>query len=338
MPKVSVIIANRNDTAMLAVTIRSVIEELKPLDGEIVVVDNSDPEVYELLKNIIPQGYVDEGYIKVFRQDFPCLFTAREKAIEESSGEYVVCVDSHMVIGRNMIVDLVSYIDYLGSASTGFIHAPINWAHQHEKRSKHDRDMTVNELGDWNLMYSYPRTITWKGMPWICRRDWFLDKNGLGGYGALSHHKLSWGGGDMHIGLKPWLLGYKNWAIPTSPAIHIGPFPKIDRISDNKNEVKVTNAFKRGTKYRLWSQSGVGPHAIGFLVSCYVLGGEAMMVRNKAAITERFGQFIDVDKWWGKAIEMGEYEKEWLDSRKVFSFEGLLAAKPWDVQQLAKAV
>ncbi len=331
MKKVSIIIANRNDIAMLAVTVRSCIEELKPLSmhGEIIIVDNSDPNVAKAVLSSMPISYVKDGVLKLRRQEFPCLFTAREDAIRNSTGEYIICLDSHMLVGRDMIYDLVNFMDQMGS-DTGFAHAPINWAHQHERNSKHDRDVSVNELGNWNLAYDHARTITWKGMPWICKREWFLDKEyGLGGYGALSEHKISWGGGDMHIGVKPWLLGYKNWAVPTSPGIHIGPFPKVDRESDNKNVVMVSNAFQRNAKYRLWSQSGVGPHAFGFLISCYVLGGEPMMVRNSGAIMERFGNFIDVDKWWDKAIELGQGEKDWLDKRKVMTFNEFLRKKPW---------
>jgi len=329
MKKVSVIISNRNDVSMLVVTVRSCIEELIPLGegaGEIVICDNSDPQIYEQLKAALPMGYVGEGLVNLIRQDFPCLFTARESAIEAAKGDYVICVDSHVIIGRDMISDLVTFMDKRkNDEELGFVHAPVNWAHQHKRSSKHDRDMSETELGSWGSAYGVERTITWKGMPWICRRNWFLDKaGGLGAYGALAEHKLSWGGGDMHIGIKPWLLGFKNWAIPCSPAIHIGPFPKTD-IGSNRNVVSVGQ-----DKYRLWSESGVGPHAIGFLVSCFILGGEAMMERNAAAITERFGRFIDVRKWWEKAKQFGKKEKQWLDERKVMSFEQLLETKPWN--------
>jgi len=329
-PKVSIIISNRNDTAMLAVTIRSCIEELKPLgegNGEIVICDNSDVEIYKRLSSIIPAKYIEDGLIRVYRQNFPCLFTARETAIKHAKAPYIICVDSHMIIGRDMILDLVNFMDSKEDDKIlGFAHAPINWAHQHSSRSRHDRDMSVNELGDWGTAYDHPRTITWKGMPWICRRDWFLDKEkGLGGYGALSDHRLSWGGGDMHIGIKPWLLGFKNWAVPTSPAIHIGPFPKSDVNGKNPNIVTVGQ-----DKYRLWSRSGEGPHAIGFLVSCYILGGKAMMLRNRKAITERFGRFINVYKWWTEAIQYGKKEKLWLDKHKVMTFEELLKTQPWN--------
>ena len=329
MKKLSIIISNRNDLTMLSVTVRSCLEALKPLDlssCEIIIVDNSDKKIYDQFPSVLPIRYIKEKLIKIHYQDFPCLFTARDKAAELASGKYILCVDSHMLIGYNMFLDLYNFMESKSSDPTlGFAHAPINWAHQHEQSSKHDRDMSTNELGDWNKTYDHIRTITWKGMPWICKRDWFLSRgDGLGGYGALSDHRISWGGGDMHIGIKPWLLGFKNWAVPTSPGIHIGPFPSIDQGKD-KNSVTVGP-----DKYRLYSASGNYPHAFGFLVSCYVLGGESMMERNKEAIKNRFGRYINVDKHWITAKELGQREKDWLDSRKVISFEDLLKEKPWE--------
>lgn len=328
--KISVIISNRNDLTMLSVTVRSTIEALKPIgldQCEIVIADNSDPAQYELLPSVLPTGYIKEGLLKVYRQETPCLFTARELAAKHSTSTYILCLDSHMLCGHNMIYDLVSFMDSHASDPTlGFAHAPISWAHQHERAAKHDRDMSKHELGAWHTSYPTTQTITWKGMPWICCREWFLDPvSGLNAYGALSQHSLSWGGGDMHIGIKPWLLGYKNYAIPTSPGIHIGPFPKIDMVKGEKNSSKVGP-----DKYRLYASSGTGPHGIGFLVSCYVLGGEPMMLRNKAAIKERFGRYIDLDKEWERSKAYGADEKAWLDSRKKLTFERLLQTKPWE--------
>ena len=331
--KLSVIISNRNDTAMLAVTIRSCIEEFKAINDkcEIVIVDNSDDGEVEVVKSVIPQHYINEGVVKFIRQDFPCLFTARDTAVENASGEYVVCLDSHMLCGRDMLVDMVTYMDSLKwNDKVGFGHAPISWAHQHERASRHDRDMSQHELGAWGTRYKNVRKITWKGMPWICRREFFLSREkGIGGYGALAKHRVSWGGGDMHIGIKPWLLGYENYAFPTSPGIHIGPFPKVD-IAKGTKETIVRKKGDDSYKYRVYSSSGNFPHTFGFLVSCYVLGGEAMMNRNKEALTNRFGRYIRVDKWWDKAIELGQEEKDWLDANKVMSFEELLIKKPWE--------
>ncbi|MCK4443815.1 MAG: glycosyltransferase family 2 protein, partial [Thermoplasmata archaeon] len=191
---------------MLSVTVRSCIEELKPLgpgNGEVVICDNSDKEIYERLNSVLPTGYIREGLISIYRQQFPCLFSARETAIKHSKGDYILCLDSHMLVGRDMILDMVNFMDSKQDDPTlGFAHAPINWAHHHGDRARHDRDVSKHELGPWGTAYDHERTITWKGMPWMCRREWFLDREaGLGGYGALSLHRLSWGGGDLHIGV-----------------------------------------------------------------------------------------------------------------------------------------
>lgn len=318
---------------MLIVTIRSVIEQLRPLgkgQGEIVLVDNSDPAIYKMLHNAIPMGYVKDGTLKVFRQDYPCLFSARETAIKEASADYIICLDGHMIVGHNMILDLVNFMDSKQDDKTlGFAHAPINWAHQHESASRHDRDMTKCELGDWHLAYKKPRTITYKGMPWICTKEAWKTING---YGTLSKNKLSWGGGDLFIGIKPWMLGLKNWAVPTSPAIHIGPFPKLD-VGTNPNSVRVRKTGGKVTardQYRVYSVSGEGPHSLGFLVVCYILGGEAMMLRNKDVINMRFGKFLDVSRWWQKAMDYGEEERRWLNENKKYSFKQLLNLQPWN--------
>jgi glycosyltransferase involved in cell wall biosynthesis len=310
---------------MLVVTLRSIIEELRfmPSDqSEIIVVDNSDEKIYNLLPSYIPRRYIDEGRIKLFRQDKPCLFRARETGIAKATGRYIMCLDSHMLIGHDSIKDMVEFMDRkVNDKHLGFAHAPISWAHQHERMARHDRDMSVCELGNWGAAYAYPQKITWKGMPWICMREWWIKK--LNGYGALSEHNLSWGGGDMHIGIKPWLLGYANWAVPTNPIIHIGPFPDV-------KGVRVGDYVRGMDKYRLYGKSGNGPVCLGFLVSFYILGGEPMMKRNEKALKSRFGKWFDPQKHWKEAIKLGHKEKLWLDKHRVMTFNELLKKRPWD--------
>lgn len=327
--RVSVIISNRNDDAMLSVTVRSVLEELRPLgrDGEVIIVDNSDEPIYKHLEagSYIPPKWTRQGLVRLVRQDYPCLFTARETAFKEAKSDLVLCLDSHMLVGHRMIADLVEFMERRKEDSKmGFAHAPISWCHHHEDHSKHDRCMKVHELGDWNRQYNEERRITWKGMPWIVRKEVFW---AIGGYGALSEHKISWGGGDMHIGIKPWLLGFENWAVPCAPAIHIGPFPKVANSSH---------------KYRLYSASGKHPASFGFLVACYTLGGEAMLQRNLDAVWnhQAFG-------WQSKrrnpaqnkkhfedhvalAKKLGERERKWMLERQIMSFEELLEVQPWN--------
>lgn len=313
--KVSVIISNRNDSAMLAVTVRSALEELKaiPSGGEVVIVDNSDQPIWEMLKagHFISKRYFETGAVRLFRQDYPCLFTAREEAIRRARGEFIVCLDSHMIVGHRMIRDLVDFMNAnRDNHKIGFAHAPISWCHQHESQAKHDRNVAVNELGPWGGRYNLARRITWKGMPWICRKNTFWK---IGGYGALSRHRLAWGGGDMHIGVKPWLLGFENWAVPCSPAIHIGPFPE---------------PAKSEHKYRLYAKSGEQVTTLGFLVACYVLGGELMMKRNEAALREKFK--LNTQANWEQAKALGAEERQWLLANQIMDFDTWLREQPWN--------
>ena len=331
--KLSIIISNRNDVVMLAVTFRSCIEELRHFnfDSEVVIVDNSDDNIFPLVKSALPQKYINEGRLTLHRQTFPCLFTAREKAAQLAKGKYIICLDSHMLVGKDTFKDLYYFMEKKSNEPIGFAHAPINWIHHHESRAKHDRDMRTHELGDWNNVYQVERKITWKGMPWICNREWFLDREkGLGGYGALADHKISWGGGDMHIGIKPWLLGFPNWAVPTNPCIHIGPLPKVDTAENDPHSVIVSKTTDPDLRYRRYGNSGNYPHTFGFLVSCFVLGGLPMIERNMPILKSRFGRYLNFDKHVDEAIKLGTPERDWLLKRQKLSFEQLLATEPWN--------
>jgi hypothetical protein len=149
-------------------------------------------------------------------------------------------------------------------------------------------------------------------MPWICKKEWYL--NELRGYGALSEHHLSWGGGDMHLGVKPWLLGWENWAILSRPLIHIGPFKGLMG------------------EYRQYSKSGETEYFLGFLVSSYVLGGEAMLNRNLPFVYNRFKKFgfkYD-DEVISRAKKLGMREYKRIREDRVTTFLDLLKNRPWD--------
>jgi len=300
---------------MLGVTVRSCLEELKCFaSAEVVVVDNSDETIWPHVQAAIPTGYIREGKVQLIRQEFPSLFSARQLAIDHAKSDLIACVDGHMIIGKDMFKDLVAFMKRRENDPTiGFAHAPINWVHQHERASKHDRNVTTCEMGDWNRQYDFERTITWKGMPWICRKSWWQEE--LLGYEVLSDERIGWGGGDIYIGTKPWLLGYKNWAVPTSPAIHIGPFPKVDG--------------KQDYNYRLYKDSGTTPSVVGYLVALYALGGDAALERNAGRMKTAFKWFNQA-KWRPYAKEVAESYYQKLLLRQKISFEEYLNNKPWE--------
>lgn len=315
--KLSVIISSRNELVMLNITLNSILESFKALDYncEVVLCDNSDPEYYKLLPSVIPTTWIKRGLVKVLRQEKPCFTSARMTAAKEAKGEYIFCVDSHVLFGLRTLVDSVAFMDRRkGDELLAFGHPPIRWAHQGDPAIKHSVKVSPEGLpnGGWGIGYRTEAPMFWKFMPWICRREWYL--NVLKGYGTHSDKMLSWGGAEMIQQMKALMMGYTNYAIITDPVIHIGPYtPEI---------VKLGNY-----KYRTYTANGNQPHGFGVILGFYILGGDDLGYKH-AKIAEKQilnRHSIKVDDFWPKAVEMGKPEREWLAQRTKISYSDVLA-------------
>jgi glycosyltransferase involved in cell wall biosynthesis len=320
--KLSIIIPNRNDAVMLAITVRTALEELKAIDndGEIVIVDNSDIDVWNVIsavnKSPLNLGYVEEGKVQLIHQTFPGLYSARETGIKYARGKYCYNMDSHTVVGHDSLKDLVNFMEEREGSQVGFAFAPIGWVSQHETYARHD--IKVNEgtvFGNWGRQYYEPTKICWNFASKIFNREWFLSTHG--GYGFYAKKQVSWGGGEMYVALKCWLLGYENWAVPCSPQYHIGPFSE---------EVQ-----RLGYRYRWYGTSGEGKVGIGVLAAFYALGGEEMKEEARKAKKGLAQYGIDVDKDWPEAKRLAEEDWEWLKARQVMSFQELMEKQPFHV-------
>ena len=320
--KLSIIISNRNDIVMLNVTLNNAIEMLKTIDGkgEIVVCDNSDPKFWELINLACPVGWIRKGFVKIIRQEEPCFTSARMRAAEAAKGEYIFCVDSHVLFGCNTLRDSVDFMErHKDDPNLGFGHPPIRWAHQGPAGVKHTLKVSDKGLpnGGWDCAYATERKMYWKFMPWICRRDWYL--NTLKGYGAHSDHMISWGGAEVLQQVKSLMLGYENWAIATDPVIHIGPYTPA--------------VIKTGQyKYRTYTANGNKPHGFGVLLAYAVLGGPEVGYKQAKIGEEQFTNRhkIKVDDYWPAVLEMSAAEHNWLQDRKKYDYLELLETKPWN--------
>ena len=315
--KYSIIISNRNDLIPFNVTIRDAIEAMKGVDypGEIVVCDNSEPHYREQMYGLIPRQYRKDGTIKVVELDKPCFTMARRMAAQRSRGEYVFCVDSHVLFGRNVLKDSIDFMESMKDKPIGFGHPPVNWAGQGEGAKRHSWDFSKSAKGAWGYKVNKNQKIEGKYMPWIARKNWYL--NTLRDYGCLADKYVSWGGAEMLQQHKAWCLGYENWAIDTDPVIHLGPYSKIAQ-----------EDF--GYKYRVYRESGDYPVGIGWLVAFYVLGGQEAkeyVRKNEQSINQKFG--ITVGEHWDLAVEIGKEDREWFNSVAVMDLWEMLEKKPW---------
>ena len=307
---------------MLNVTLNNCIEMLKslPYESEIVVCDNSDKNFYELIHIACPVGFIKKHNVSIIRQEQPCFTSARMRAAEAAKGEYLFCVDSHVLFGYNTLSDSVDFMErHKDDPNLGFGHPPIRWAHQGPAGVKHTLKVSDKGLpnGGWDCAYATERKMYWKFMPWICRRDWYL--NTLKGYGAHSDHMISWGGAEVLQQVKSLMLGYENWAIATDPVIHIGPYTPA--------------VIKTGQyKYRTYTANGNKPHGFGVLLAYAVLGGPEVGYKQAKIGEEQFPNRhkIKVDDYWPAVLEMAAAEHNWLQDRKKYDYLELLETKPWN--------
>ena len=315
----SVIIPNRNDTVMLGITVRSVLEELKAIDndGEIVIVDNSDADLWAIIKTVnvspINIGYLQEGKVRLVRQPFPSLYSARQTGIEQARGKYVYNMDSHTLVGRNQLLDLVNFME--AHPGIGFGFAPIGWVSQHETFARHDiRTDGGSIFGSWGRQYKEATKICWNFGSRICNRDWFLNVHG--GYDFFAKERLSWSGGEFYVPIKGWLLGFESWAVPCSPQYHIGPFSA---------EIQK----RTGYKYRLYDSSGNGKVGSGIIAAFYALGGEEAKEELKKVpqIYKQYG--LNLEDEWKIAKELAKEARENIARRQVISFSDFLKQRPW---------
>lgn len=319
--KLSIIISNRNDIVMLNVTLNNAIEMMKTVDGdcEIVICDNSDTKFYELMPIAYPIGWLKKGLVRVFRQEKPGFTTARMKAAQEAKGEYIFCVDSHVLFGLNTLRDSVDFMErHKDEPDLGFGHPPIRWAHQGPAATKHSLKVSDkgSPNGGWDGCFTIEQTMYWKFMPWICRRDWYL--NTLRGYGTHSDEMISWGGAEQLQQVKSLMLGYKNWAIITDPVAHIGPYTP---------DVVKTGQYK----YRTYTANGNYPHGFGILVANYVIAGPKLGYKISQAGEPNFfnRHKIKIDDYWDKVAAVADNEYRWLDENKRYSYSELISQKPW---------
>jgi len=319
--KLSVIIPNRNDTVMLGVTVRSCLEELKAIDndGEIVIVDNSDEDIWNIIKtvNISPFdiGYVQTGKVKLIRQKYPGLYSARQLGSERAKGEYIYNIDSHTFIGRDHFKILIEFMDSHKEDKIKLGYAPIGWVSKHEAFSRHDlRTDEGTVYGSWGRRYYEPTKICSNFGSYMCNREWFI--NSHKGYDFLASKHVAWGGGEIYIPLKAALLGYEAWAVPCSPQYHIGPFSS--EISRRTNY-----------RYRVYDKDGEGKRGIGILAMFYALAGDfgrEYLQRNSHVYTQ-YGLNMNGD--WEYAKSIAKETREDILKRQVISFEEFIEKQDW---------
>lgn len=306
---------------MLNITLNSALEAFKsiPDECEIVVVDNSNNKIYDAITKGFPGFYSAFKNIKILHHMPPSNHAARMLAAKESTSEYILCVDSHMIFGHNVLSDAFKFIDSHKGDKIGFYHFPMRKSDKGQNTGVSDiHSNGTPYLKRRNFKIGEGRKIFWKFMPWMCNRKWYLDK--LQGYTTHAKHHIVATGGEMLQQIKSWMLGYENWIMPTNPIIHIGPF--------NERFRSIVHSYK----YRDYPLIDNYPMGFGVILAFYILGGDDFGYEQAKKAEDRIWLIhkIKVDPLWKNARRLGKAEHQWLMKNKKIDFLKLLKTKPWN--------
>ncbi len=306
--KLSIVISTRCDPIGTAITFRSFREDVKGLDHEFIIVDNSDTNFdYDILRSYIDQEFIKTGELVMFRDPITCIFTAREKAIQAASGDLIMFIDSHMLPFYGCCESFVEFFEKHGE-EVGIAYGPCGYHHKIEQYSYHSRDLT--SFGA--IIYRDPPDlpITFRGPPMVFRRSHF---ERIGGYGTFAKHRLNWGGGDTHIGLKSLVLGWENWLVSGAGAIHLGPF---------HGDHYFVESFAKMDK-------SVDGRWLGFFVAAYIAGGMELVEKRRKQVEKRLSKKHIEDSLIERATKISEEEKRWVDERRIYTYEELRVGEVW---------
>jgi len=299
--KLSIIISERNDPFGTLITVRSIMEDLKScnFDSEIIIVDNSNMDRKRQIFKDISAGFIHRNEIKLIEQPFSCLFSARELGVKNSTGEYIMMLDSHCLLYYKTIKNMMDKIETL--SNVGILFGAMCYSDSHAQDAFIDRDIKTFlpiRLSAHTVDLECFK-IPLRSMPFLIKRT-LWDK--MKGYEPLSTNRLVWGGGDFLISFKPLTLGYDNYILTTAGAIHLGPF------NDN------------GFFINSFIHASGGPHQyIGMLTAAYVIGGEPLLKYRFDILVKRYKG--DLSRLMNQAVIAGVEFHRWFRSIQTRTYE-----------------
>ena len=233
MAELSVIMPYVNEHPQVLFTIRSMAEELRGLDFEILAVDNSCHEFK--VRGIVPDDgrrRIDaaaEGnqWLKSIEYgDRASHWQAKNYAVSKATGEVLLFVDGHVVPGRDAVRSMFEFYRREWKRLDGTLHLPLTYKILEWRKLIYrlDVDLSLGKLhytfddyrepaGPYRIPYQVP-CMSSCGM--MMHRQIF---DLIGGWPVGLG---SWGGGENFTNFALAVLGKRVWIWPGKPLYHHG--------------------------------------------------------------------------------------------------------------------
>lgn len=309
--KLSIIISARDEFPQIVQTCHAIIADvetfLKQNEWEIIIVDNcsKDPDSWRFLAE---RGMYFHRNIRILHDPLAGNVTARNKGAKIANGEVIAFCDAHMAFKVGSFKAMYDAVIEGG----GIVHAPVQWMGGYEP-SEPSYQYTI-KLGE-KLWGTWNRNIVSDKEPFyipVCghcillvRRKEFLD------FGGYNNYFRCYGGGEVYLDMKWYMLGSHVRSVPTALAYHLS----AGRGYSFKQDDLIHNMMLLALS--------LGADAMAERVYIRYLGKESV---NK----------ISLDRLYSEAKTEARSDRELLLPRTVKSFYDVLIEKPWDKLNIEK--
>lgn len=202
--KLTIGMASYNNSDQVKFTLQALRMYHDLTDVEILVIDNyGDDSMRDFIRDWMTNGVMPVRYVRWTDVSGPA--NAKNRIFAEATGEWVLAIDSHVMLAAGAIQRLKSWIDQ-NPDRTGLFHGPLLYDDITTKADAMNDEWRGGMWGTWRNAYvdpdAEPYSIPMHGMGlFCCRRDAWLGFNptfcGFGGEEGYIHEKYRQAGRDV---------------------------------------------------------------------------------------------------------------------------------------------
>lgn len=282
-------------------------EFLRPEEFEIIICNNCPSDsiwprraLGGTVDYLFPRGIYYNHVLKVLYDPIAGNHSTRNKGAKLARGKYVFFSDAHMSYTTGYFQRMIRAIN----ETKGVVHGTIGWLGAYPPAQSMGYQYTIKlgeEIkGTWNN-YKLDDDYFYIPLQGHCclgvDRQQFLD------FGGYPEYHRCYGGGEFYFDMKWWMFGSRVSVDPGAIAYHLC----APRGYSYSHDDYVHNVF-------------LIAHALGI----EDWGERAYLNWLRRSRKE------DLDRLWNEAKREAVLDKEFINKKKVASFNELLVERPWD--------
>ncbi len=222
MMKVSVVISARDEFPNIVHTVHAIVNDLETFlkhdEFEIIIADNGSRD-RDSWRFIAERGMFFHRTVKVYHDPIMGNVTSRNKAARKvATGKWLFFSDAHMSYRIGSFRAMMDALERYG----GIVHPAVQWMGGYEPSDpSYQYTIKLGEKvwGTWN------RAVVSQTEPFyipVCghcclgvSREEFLD------FGGYNDYFRCYGGGELYLDLKWWMMGKSVMSVPTAIGYHL---------------------------------------------------------------------------------------------------------------------